>query len=77
MKEWPIWFDAKTKTSGNSEGRPWRERPYSFPKNDWLRKGYGLFKIESGALERDFWLSRSLESEGGFLPRPIVLVWCK
>ena len=54
MGEALVWFDAKTKTVGKSEGRP-----CGFSKKG-VSKGVLLPKSESGDLSRDFWLGRPL-----------------
>ena len=68
MKECIIGFASKTKIRGKSEGRPWGASHYACSNEKWTRKGYELFRNESGDFSRDYWIGDPLiiESELGF-----------
>ena len=65
MKEGLICFATNTKTRGKSEGRHWGESHYAFPNEEWIRKGYAMFKNDFVDFSRGYWIGRPLilESE--------------
>ena len=76
MKEGLIWSAAKSKTRGESGGRPWGAGRFAFSNGKVVAGRVCVFQKESGDLSRYFWIGwlQVIESELGFSTHPCFLV---